>query len=649
MKWEKLFEPIQLRRLTLPNRVMMGSMHLGMEGSKDQEDAMISFYTERSGENGPGIIVTGGISVSPEGDGGHHFLGFYRDEDLNVMRRLTTSVHAADGRIAAQLFHAGRYAYSEMNGVPSVAPSPIKSPIHKEAPVELTELDILNLLESYAEAGRKAKEVGFDAVEIMGSEGYLINQFLSPRTNKRTDKWGGNFENRTRFAIEVLKSVRQAVGENYPIIFRMSGLDLVPDSSTPEETIQLAKLLEENEADILNIGIGWHESTVPTISMMVPRAGFIQPALQIKEAVTIPVIGSNRINDPVLAEELLQKLDMVSMARPFLADPHLLVKTKTDAIDQINTCIACNQACLDHAFEGKAVSCLVNPRAGREHKWLLKKAEKVKTIVVIGGGVAGMEAARAHGELGHQVVLYEAGPSIGGQFNLARKIPIKKEFDETIRYYTTELKRLDVQISLNHKPDLDDLLSHSPDLVVIATGVVPREPVIPGIEHAVRYPEVLSGTAKVGEKVVIIGAGGIGCDVSHFLIDKGINDILLLRRNGKMGEGLGKTTKWAMLQELKQNGVQFRTNLAYEEITEDGLTITNSETGEKETLQADTIILAAGQESNVPEEYRSLAKKGIEVAVIGGARLAGELDAKRAIYEGAKIAFEPETIPVSHF
>ncbi|MCA0173776.1 FAD-dependent oxidoreductase [Bacillus sp. RAR_GA_16] len=646
MKWEKLFEPIQLRRLTLPNRVMMGSMHLGMEGSKEHEDALISFYTERSGDNGPGLIVTGGISVSPEGDGGHHFLGFYREDDLRVMRRLTESVHAANGRIAAQLFHAGRYAYSQMNGVPSVAPSPIQSPIHREVPEELTEMDILNLLESYAEAGRKAKAVGFDAVEIMGSEGYLINQFLSPRTNKRSDKWGGNFENRTRFATEVLKSVRAAVGDDYPIIFRMSGLDLVPDSSTPEETIQLAKKLEEHEADILNIGIGWHESTVPTISMMVPRAGFIEPALKIKEAVTIPVIGSNRINDPLLAEELLYKLDMVSMARPFLADPFLLAKAKDQALDQINTCIACNQACLDHAFEGKAVSCLVNPRAGREHKWTIKKADKTKTVVVIGGGVAGMEAARAHAELGHTVTLYEANAAIGGQFNLARKIPIKKEFDETIRYYTTELNRLGVQINVNHKPNADDLLAHSPDLIVLATGVVPRQPVISGIHHAIPYPEILAGNREVGKKVIIIGAGGIGCDVSHFLIEKGIHDILLLRRNGKMGEGLGKTTKWAMLQDLKQNGVTFRTNLSYEEITSEGITITNSETGEQEFLQADTVILAAGQESNIPEEYEQLSKKGIDIAVIGGARLAGELDAKRAIYEGAKIAFEPETISI---
>ncbi|WP_283153186.1 FAD-dependent oxidoreductase [Guptibacillus hwajinpoensis] len=647
MKWEKLFKPIQLRRLTLPNRVMMGSMHLGMEGNKDQEDALISFYTERSGENGPGLIVTGGISVSPEGDGGHHFLGFYRDDDLRVMKRLTSSVHTANGRIAAQLFHAGRYAYSEMNGIPSVAPSSIKSPIHRETPQELNELDILNLLESYAEAARKAKEVGFDAVEIMGSEGYLINQFLSPRTNERADKWGGNFENRTRFAIEVLKAVRKAVGEDYPVIFRMSGLDLVPDSSTPEETVQLATKLEDHGADILNIGIGWHESTVPTISMMVPRAGFIEPALQIKEAVTIPVIGSNRINDPVLAEELLQKLDMVSMARPFLADPHLLVKAKEQSLDQINTCIACNQACLDHAFEGKAVSCLVNPRAGREHKWTIKKAENIKTVVVLGGGVAGMEAARAHAELGHNVTLYEASSAIGGQFNLARKIPIKKEFDETIRYYTTELNRLGVDIYLNHKPTEQELLNHSPDLVVVATGVTPRQPVIPGIENAIAYPDVLSGNVAVGKKVIIIGAGGIGCDVSHFLIEKGINNILLLRRNGKMGEGLGKTTKWAMLQDLKQNGVKFRTNLSYEEMTKDGLTIINAETDEKEFLKADTIILAAGQESNIPREYELLSQKGVEIAIIGGARLAGELDAKRAIYEGAKIAFEPETISIN--
>ncbi|WP_377891935.1 FAD-dependent oxidoreductase [Alkalihalobacillus sp. R86527] len=645
MKWKSLFEPMKIRNLLLPNRVMMGSMHLGIEGIPEKEDAMISFYTERAGENGPGLMVTGGISVSPEGDGGHHFLGFYRDQDLKTMSRLTTRVHQAGGRIAAQLFHAGRYAYSELTGIPSVSPSPLRSPIHKEAPIELSELDILNLLESYAEAGRKAKEVGFDAVEIMGSEGYLINQFLSPATNKRNDQWGGSFEKRTRFPLAVLHAVRKAVGDDYPIIFRLSGMDLVPNSTTHEETLAFAKLVEENDADLLNIGIGWHESTTPTISMMVPRAGFIQIALDIKKEVDIPVIGSNRINDPVLADELLQKLDMVSMARPFLADSNLLRKSKDQSLDQINTCIACNQACLDHAFEGKAVSCLVNPRAGREHKWVYKKAATLKKILVVGGGVAGLEAARSHAELGHTVVLYEANDAIGGQFNLARQIPIKKEFDETVRYYTAELKRLGVSVNLNHKPSTEELLDHSPDLVVLATGVVPRKPLISGIEHAVSYPEVLSGSAAVGKKVIIIGAGGIGCDLSHYLIERGEHEIMMLRRNGRMGEGLGKTTKWAMLQDLKNNGVKFRTNLHYEVITEDGLIITDSTTGKKEHIAADTVILAAGQESNLPEEYNRLTDSGIQVAVIGGARFAGELDAKRAIYEGAKIAFEPHSIP----
>ncbi|WP_270182848.1 NADPH-dependent 2,4-dienoyl-CoA reductase [Alkalihalobacillus sp. CinArs1] len=647
MKWKSLFEPIKIRELTLPNRVMMGSMHLGIEGVPEKEEAMISFYTERAGEYGPGLMVTGGISVSPEGDGGHHFLGFYREKDLTTMKRLTTRVHQAGGRIAAQLFHAGRYAYSELTGIPAVAPSPIRSPIHRETPTELTELDILNLLESYAEAGRKAKEVGFDAVEIMGSEGYLINQFMSPATNKRTDYWGGSFEKRTRFPLAVLNAVRKAVGDDYPIIYRLSGMDLVPNSTTHEETLAFAKLVEENDADVLNIGIGWHESTTPTISMMVPRAGFIQIALDIKEKVSIPVIGSNRINDPVLADDLLQQLDMVSMARPFLADPNLLHKSQAQSLDQINTCIACNQACLDHAFEGKAVSCLVNPRAGREYKWVYKKASERKKVLVVGGGVAGLESARAHAELGHSVVLYEASDSIGGQFNLARQIPIKKEFDETVRYYTTELKRLGVSISLNHKPSTEDLLNHSPDLVVIATGVVPRKPIIPGVEFAIPYPDVLSGRATVGKKVIIIGAGGIGCDLSHYLIERGDHEILMLRRNGRMGEGLGKTTKWAMLQDLKKHGVKFRTNLHYEEITEEGLVITDGETNNKEFLKADAVILAAGQESNLPQEYDRLTEKGIQVAVIGGARLAGELDAKRAIYEGAKIAFEPQSIPTT--
>jgi 2,4-dienoyl-CoA reductase (NADPH2) len=647
---KRLFTPIQIGQLHLHNRVMMGSMHTGLEGTNQPEEALLQFYRERAGKEGPALIVTGGISVSLEGEGGSEFLGFYREKDCGKMARLTEAVHQEEGMIAAQLFHAGRYAYPEFTGVEAVAPSALRSPIHRHTPRELSSKDIEQLIDQYAYSARKAKELGFDAIEIMGSEGYLINQFLSPVTNKRNDHWGGSFDKRIRFALEVIVAVRVEVGQNYPIIFRLSGTDLIPDSTTEEETMQFAKLVEASGVDAINIGIGWHESQVPTISMMVPRAGFIDVARSIKQHVRIPVIGSNRINDPRLAEQLLVdgSCDMISMARPFLADPDLLSKAKKAEFDRINTCIACNQACLDHVFEGKRASCLVNPRAGREAKWpmasdLALRNVVPRQVVVLGGGPAGMEASRALAEKGESVTLFEAGSEIGGQLNLAKRIPNKSEFRETLRFFTHELKRLGVNVQLNTRPTIEQIKSMKPDLVVIATGVKPRIPDIPGIgmPHVYHYQQVFDHDVTLGKRIVIIGAGGIGCDVAHYLLDQKEHDIVLLCRKGKIGEGLGKTTRWTLIKALFENGVQFLTNLSYSSIKEDGVYIDiHTEKGmEHQKIAADHVIIAAGQEAMGWDGVDILQQEGIEVVTIGGARFPGELDAKRAIYEGAKLAY----------
>lgn len=646
MTIQHLFTSKKIGTLELPNRVIMGSMHTGLEGVGESGQALEVFYKTRAKVGGPGLIVTGGIAVTQEGEGGNHFLGFYREKDCEVMKGVTRAVHSVGGRVAAQLFHAGRYAVPEATGVPAVAPSPLRSPIHRHTPEEMTSEKVLETIEAFASGAKKARECGFDAVEIMGSEGYLINQFLSPVTNKRRDEWGGDFEKRLAFPLAIIKAIRAVVGPYYPVIFRLSGVDLIPGSTTMEETLEMARRFEAAGVDALNIGIGWHESAVPTISTLVPRAGFIHYASEIKKQVVIPVIGSNRINDPFLADQLLEerRCDFVSMARPFLSDPDLLQKAKAGEFNRINTCVACNQACLDHVFDGKSVSCLVNPLAGREHRWTLQKAGHTRKVAVIGGGVAGLEAARTLAMAGHAVTLYEAGSQIGGQLLFAKEIPGKHEFGETLRYYATELERLNVRLKLNTLVSEDDLLlQEAYDQVVVSVGVRPRVPDIPGIDlpHVVLYSELLSGKKVFGESVVIIGAGGIGCDVAHYLVEKGVKAITVVRRHGRMGEGLGKTTKWALLQHLKENNVTYLSGLSYKKITKNGLLIEKKEpNGEtvEQFLPADTIVLAAGQLSN-SWDLEKVQSRIPNITKIGGAKEAGELDAKRAIFEGASLGF----------
>ncbi|NGQ95377.1 FAD-dependent oxidoreductase [Brevibacillus sp. SYP-B805] len=664
MELKHVFTPIRLADLTLPNRIMMGSMHVGVEKMENGIHRLAAFYAERA-KGEAGLIVTGGVAVSPEGGMGEAYCNIYRDEHIDKLRPIPEAVHRAGGRIALQLFHAGRYAYKEATGLDPVAPSPLQAPINRTAPRELSPAEVEQTIQAFADGAVRAKRAGFDGVEIMGSEGYLINQFLSPVTNRRTDEWGGDFERRARFGVEIARRVRLAVGDGFPVIFRMSGLDLIPDSTTMEETLRFARMLEEAGVNALNIGIGWHESQVPTISMMVPRGAYVWVAQRVKEAVAIPVIASNRINDVRLAEEILAEglCDMISMARPFLADSHIVHKSREGRFDEVNTCIACNQACLDHVFSGIPASCLVNPLAGRELDLALQPAEVVKRVAVIGAGPAGMEAARVLAERGHRVTLFEKRQKIGGQLNYAKQVPGKAEFRETLRYYRTELARLGVEIRFGVEVDAALLLAEGFEEAVVATGVIPRRPEIPGIDlpHVISYTQVFEKQAAVGRRAVIIGAGGIACDLSHLLAHnsgisaetsrylleqrvldaKGVQHVMhsgrkitMLRRGKHVGTGLGKTTRWAVLATLKRQGVEMVTEVEYQAITPEGVCIL--EKGEKRLLPADTVIIAAGATSN-NRLYSDLAGK-MPVHLIGGAKEAGELDAKRAILEGSLVA-----------
>ena len=669
--YPNLLAPLDLGFTTLKNRVLMGSMHTGLEETKDW-NRVAEFYAERArGE--VGLMVTGGIGPNLEGSVLPGAAMMTTDEDVENHSVVTKRVHDAGGKIAMQILHAGRYAYGPM----CVAPSPVKSPISPFPPAELDEDGIQKQINDIVETAVRAQKAGYDGVEIMGSEGYFLNQFLVTHTNKRTDRWGGSYENRMRLPIEVVKRTRAAVGENFIIIYRLSMIDLIPNGSSFEEVVQLAKEVEKAGATIINTGIGWHEARIPTIATSVPRAAFSWVTKKLMGEVNIPVITSNRINTPEVGEEVLATgcADMVSMARPMLADAHFVSKAMNGKADQIAPCIACNQACLDHTFGGKISSCLVNPRACYETELTLPAATTKKNIAVVGAGPAGLATAMAAVERGHTVTIFDKSDEIGGQLNMAKQVPGKEEFWGLVDWYRTMIAEMGIKTELGRAVGADDLTGF--DEVIVATGVLPRDTDIPGQDgdNVLSYIDVLRHKAPVGKRVAVIGAGGIGFDVSEFLAHEGesptenlpewmrewgvadpsmhrgglapegpqpepaAREITLIQRKAqKHGKNLGKTTGWIHRAALKMKDVNFVGGVNYERIDAKGLHVSFGEARENPTLiEADTIVMCAGQ---VPE--RSLADaleaKGIACHVIGGADVASELDAKRAIDQGTRLA-----------
>jgi len=666
--YPKLFESLDLGFTTIRNRILMGSMHTGLEEIKNGYDKMAAYFGERA-KGGVGLIVTGGIAPNKAGRVAPFSSSMTSKKIAEKHQIITEAVHQYDGKICMQILHTGRYAFHPL----AVAPSAIKAPISPFKPWEMSKKRIEKTIDDFAKAAKLAQYANYDGVEIMGSEGYLINQFIAAKTNKRTDEWGGSYENRIKFPLEVVRRVREAVGENFIIIFRLSMLDLVPGGSSWEEVVLLAKELEKAGVNIINTGIGWHESRIPTIATMVPRAAFTWVTHKMKGEVKIPLVTTNRINTPDIAEKILERgdADMVSMARPFLADPEFVNKAAEGKADEINTCIACNQACLDHIFARKTSSCLVNPRACHETELNYPPATQVKNIAVVGAGPSGLSAATILAERGHQVTLFEASNEIGGQFNIAKEVPGKEEFKETLRYFKTKIEKLNIKLKLNTKAEINHLTEF--DEVIIATGVTARKPNIEGIEHpkVLSYIEVLKDKKTVGKKVAIIGAGGIGFDVAEFLthtpkeepplkrflkewgIDEnnevrgGIEGVtpeiepspreitMMQRKKTKIGAGLGKTTGWVHRISLKNKKVRMLNAVQYNKIDDKGIHITRK--GKDELIEADNIIICAGQNS-VNELYEPLKAKGIKVHIIGGAFEAGELDAKRAIKQGSELA-----------
>lgn len=658
-----LARPGRIGHLDLPHRMIMGAMHLGIEGAEADTEQLAAFYAARA-RGGAALVITGGVAVATEGvgEGGNYFI-FGRCADERALAVMAKAVHASGGRIAVQLFHAGRYAWSQEIGTQPVAPSAIPSRFHPEDTArELTPKDLEELRLRYAHAANRARDLGFDGLEIMGSEGYLLNQFLAPVTNRRADPWGGDAEGRMRFPLEVVSAIRQAVGPDFPVIYRISGADLVEGGTPWEDTLRFARRLADSAVDALDIGIGWHESLVPTVGQLVPRAAFAAIAAGITAAVPIPVIASNRINTPEVAERVLSSgaAAFVSLARPLLADPDLPAKALTGRPERINVCIACNQACLDHVMgrPPEPAHCLVNPLAGRERALGdLVAAPAPKRLAVVGAGPAGLEAARVLAERGHAVTLFEREPEIGGQIRYAVRVPGKGEFAETLRYYTAELRAAGVTVALCTDPSPEDLCAF--DGVVIATGVRPRVPDIPGVDLplVVPYPAVFAGRVAVGPRIAIIGGGGVAADLAHYLSENGpsspeafaflreygaipedralrslgaAHTITLMRRGERIAPLLGRTTRWALLSTLRRRGVTMRTGVEYEAITPDGVRIRHQ--GDSELVPADTVILACGQEPR--DDLAATLRGHVPVHVVGGAREAGELDAERAILEG---------------
>ncbi len=669
--YPNMLKPLDLGFVTLPNRVLMGSMHTGLEETGDW-DRVAAFYAERA-RGGVGLMVTGGMAPSREGGVFPGAAGLFTPEDIANHRSVTDRVHQDGGRIAMQILHAGRYAY----GPECVAPSPIKSPISPFPPTELDAAGIEKQISDFVTAAVRAREAGYDGVEIMGSEGYFLNQFLVTHTNKRTDDWGGSYENRMRLPVEVVTRVREAVGPDFIVIYRLSMIDLVPNGSTWDEVVTLARAVEAAGATIINTGIGWHEARIPTIATSVPRRAFTWVTKKLMGEVSVPIITSNRINTPEVAEAVLADgcADMVSMARPMLADADFVAKAAAGQAKSIAPCIACNQACLDHTFSGKISSCLVNPRACHETELTLTPATTIKTIAVVGAGPAGLATALAADERGHQVTLFEKADDIGGQLNMARRIPGKEEFDGLIDWYKTRLAGSKIDVRTGTQADAKELVDF--DEVVIASGVVPRDPQIPGQDHpkVLSYIDVLRGGAQVGKSVAIVGAGGIGFDVAEFLAEDGpsatldrdewmrqwgigdpqatrgglaadgpkpdpaVREITLLQRKAERpGRRLGKTTGWIHRATLGAKGVKMVGGVNYERIDDSGLHISFGEARENgQLIVAENVILCAGQ---MPE--RSLAETlndlGKDSYVIGGADDAAELDAKRAIDQGTRLA-----------